>query len=183
MSNTSAKSEEARRVAQTLREIEEDRDLVKRRVERERAARDAREKAQKEAEEKEKLKGDEESAPSASRAPTYSGGMDGGGGRGSGKRDKWKGGRTLDGRDERMDDGLDGTSGVKEGNRYEDEEDGMADSDSDSDGMEQDEEDERMLRQRRPHGASTYSGEGRRLGGGDDDVVKTEQGEVKAEPM
>ena len=183
MSNTSAKSEEARRVAQTLREIEEDRDLVKRRVERERVVRDAREKAQKEAEEKEKLKGDEESAPSASRAPTYSGGMDGGGGRGGGKRSKWKGGRTLDGRDERMEDGASNADVVKEEEHYEDEEDGMADFDSGSDGMEEDEEDEPMLRQRRPHGASTYSGEGRRLGGEDDDVVKTEQGEVKAEPV
>ena len=59
-SNVNHKSEEAQRVARALREIDEDRDLVKARIERERIVREAREKAQREEEAKKKRKEQEQ---------------------------------------------------------------------------------------------------------------------------
>jgi hypothetical protein len=53
-STVNHKAEEAQRVARALREIDEDRDLVKARIERERIVREAREKAQREDEAKKK---------------------------------------------------------------------------------------------------------------------------------
>ena len=168
-SNTSAKSEEARRVAQTLREIDEDRDLVKRRVERERIVREAREKAAKE--EEAKKTATEGTSDPAIRAPIYAGGMDGGAGRGA-----LKGGRRLDGDIE----GDEGDEDLADEEEDEDEGEGF-DEDEEGDEDDANEGDERPLRQRRPHGTSAYSGEGRRLGGAEEDVTVNQESEVKTE--
>lgn len=99
----------------------------------------------------------------------YTGGMDGDGRSGGVVSDmRWKGGRTLDGRTEEDQEMGDDDIDEEEWDGQQEEDD---DEDSDEDGSSGMED---GLRQRRPHGASAYRGEGRRLGGPDDVELGTD---------